>query len=374
MASRNKGNTEDLDDEDTILTATITFDVTLDKDGQVINTSEGEIISETIDTNVHRSNLANHQFGQNQLDMYHDYHNLSRIADNEPECLDVNNTTKNTIQADSLASMTEYSQRRENKSILQDSLDEIGNGNETGHEEDDDDEPSTTTESLIERSKKYVDNDAGIIVLRRDDEEQNNFNINLDFDLKSRRSRQDKDFNVDMNFDLKNKQQEEKDFNIDIDFDLKNRQDNKKRQDFNVDMNFDLRNKQQEEKDFNIGIDFDLKNRQENRRRDDFNVDMNFDVGSRRGPGETSVGFDVLVTDDGDEEVLIEETLRYVEIERDDDEVRKINGRSGVAPSLEEYLRGLDSSTSKLYDDSNFKEGIVGGSVGDRFVMIQLIE
>ncbi len=380
MASRNIEKNENLDDEDTILTATITFDVTLDKNGQVINTSEGEIISERIDTNIGGTDFSNHQFGHNQLSMFRDYHNLPSVANNDNQNFDLNNTINNTIQADSLASMVEYSQRRENKSILQDSLDEIGHGNETGQEEDDD-EPSTTTESLIERSKKYVDNDAGIIVLRRDEEEQNNFNINLEFDLKGRNSGKEeqshsssrnRDFNIGLDFDLKKKQQQEseKDFNINIDFDLNDRQNTQKNKDFNIDLDFDLNNEKQkkQDKDFNINIEFDLENRQEKRRPHDFNIDMNYDAGVGRRAGEASVGFDVMVTDNGDEEILMEETLRYVEIEGDDDELRNLNGKSEGDPTLEEYLRSLESNLSKTNEDSGLKEGVYSGSVGHRFV------
>lgn len=378
-------------EDDTILTATITFDVTVDKNGQVINTSEGQIISETVDTRG--GDIGTSHFGSNQVNQYHQYHNLQPVDGNEV----------NPIQADSLTSMTENSQRRENKSMLQDSLDEIdgNNGNES-------EEESTTTESLIERSKKYMDKEAGIIILRRNSEDEaKNFNINLDFDLKDQSTKR-RYHNVSTIEEESSQKSDDKDFNIEMDFDL-----NKKKQsagksrdnDFNINMDFDLKNgkaraqQERDEKDFSIDMDFDLKNGEKKKQRaqrgdKDFNIDMDFDVGKRTGlrgentlnstlidqdksfdidmdfaganqvrrfvnvDQDTGVGIDVIVTnnrepngDDDDERVLYEETIHYQEL--NDDEVKKINAQP---INLEEYLREQEPKLSDMHaaDRSKF--------------------
>lgn len=201
-------------DEDPILTATITFDVTVDPNGQVISTTEGQIISEGI---------QKHSDGTRGV-LQHNPLPVSAAG----------------IQADSLTSMNSVRQSKDLNTVLQDSLDEP--------ESDSDDSTSTSTESLIERSKKYMNQEAGIIILKRDTPVSKNFNINLDFDLSNTNLPEDsstksvlhtvqsdedasKNFNINLDFDIKNsnlQQSEslgansEKAFNINLDFDINN--------------------------------------------------------------------------------------------------------------------------------------------------------
>lgn len=206
-------------EDDQILTATITFDVTVDPNGQVISATEGQIISET-SGDGRRMSLA-------------DAEKLTAAAlVGEPA--DSQNTP---MQDDSL---TNINSKRHSKDLtgLHDSLDE--------QESDSDDSTSTSTESLIERSKKYMNQEAGIIILKRDNPATKNFNINLDFDLKN--ENQDgsqenadsadpsKNFNINLDFDVQNPKRtastlednpenpKDKGFNINLDFDIKNNQ------------------------------------------------------------------------------------------------------------------------------------------------------
>ena len=148
-------------------------------------------------------------------------------------------TTREAIQADSLTSMNSGSNRKD--ITLHDSLDEV---------ETDEDTSSTSTESLIERSKKYMNQEAGIIILKRDNLTSQNFNINLDFDLKNENNAmadgsilttasQDNDpgksFNINLDFDIHSNRDGmsgdestsivaadgSKGFNINLDFDIK---------------------------------------------------------------------------------------------------------------------------------------------------------
>jgi hypothetical protein len=179
-------------DEDPILTATITFDVTVDPNGQVISTSEGQIIAEGIHNPIdgRTLNLLEH----NPIPLSHITAGHV-IHGDHPTLTTVH---QSLIQADSLSSMNSAaaagaSARPQGSgmgvgggglagpsgvkdlTILQDSLDE--------NESDSDESTSTSTESLIERSKRYMNQEAGIIILKRENPQSKNFNINLDFDL-----------------------------------------------------------------------------------------------------------------------------------------------------------------------------------------------
>lgn len=147
LQSLSRRNDEDLEsnmsyassnDDDPILTATITFDVTVDPNGQVISTSEGQIISESFQSSHDDGrplSLADHQ-----LPMLMDTNNSGSNIDRVVPIVD----NRETMQADSLTSMN--SQRNsKDLTTLHDSLDE--------QESDSDDSTSTSTESLIERSK-----------------------------------------------------------------------------------------------------------------------------------------------------------------------------------------------------------------------------
>lgn len=154
------------DDDDPILTATITFDVTVDPNGQVISTSEGQIIAEGIHQPIDGRTL-------NLLE-----HNPIPIAQITSGQINGGSGIQG-IQADSLTSMNSAmgagagnsslaigggpgvgaTNRSKDLTILQDSLDES---------ESDAESTSTSTESLIERSKRYMNQEAGIIILKRE--------------------------------------------------------------------------------------------------------------------------------------------------------------------------------------------------------------
>lgn len=149
------------DDDDPILTATITFDVTVDPNGQVISTSEGQIIAEGIHQPIDGRTL-------NLLE--HNPIPIAQITSGQ-----INGGAG--IQADSLTSLNSglgggggavgnSNQRNgtgvgtgKDLTILQDSLDESDSDAES---------TSTSTESLIERSKRYMNQEAGIIILKRE--------------------------------------------------------------------------------------------------------------------------------------------------------------------------------------------------------------
>lgn len=166
-------------DDDPILTATITFDVTVDPNGQVISASEGQIISEAIQRNDGRTlNLIEHPIP---------------INDYEPS-----RAGNSVLHTDS--------------NVPHDSLDE---GSDT------DDSASTSTDSLMERTKKYMTQEAGIIILKRTNQNPKNFNINLDFDVENSESQsgsvlnthnsQSKNFNINLDFDKSDSQPKVKD-------------------------------------------------------------------------------------------------------------------------------------------------------------------
>ena len=169
-------NTLNDNDDDPILTATITFDVTVDPTGQVISTSEGQIVTESVVQNALDGRLTT-------LSDHHQAMALAAVnaaavaaAANEHHARS-GGGGGGGMQADSLSSMNSASQHKEITATLHDSLDD-------DHDSDNDDTSSTSTESLIERSKKYMDKEAGIIILKRDNMPQNNFNINLDFGIR----------------------------------------------------------------------------------------------------------------------------------------------------------------------------------------------
>ncbi|CAF0784851.1 unnamed protein product [Brachionus calyciflorus] len=169
-------------DDDPILTATITFDVTVDPNGQVISTSEGQIISEGIQRNSDGRTL--NLLELNPLP-------ISQIRSNRP--------TTSAMQADSLTSLTSANKSKE-VTVGQDSLDD---------ESDNDDSASTSTDSLMERTKKYMSQEAGIIILKKTNPTPKNFNINLDFDVENSDSQvntQNKNFNINLDFENSNSQ------------------------------------------------------------------------------------------------------------------------------------------------------------------------
>lgn len=143
-------------DEDPILTATITFDVTVDPYGQVISTSEGQVIAESIQNpdGTPRQKQLTHLPTDEQADKDHDGNHKSGGKHKQHHHHQQNN-------------------------------------------EDSDDSTSTTTESLIERSKKYMNQEAGIIILKREDgQPPNKFDINLDFDLNNKDQNQSQTTNT----------------------------------------------------------------------------------------------------------------------------------------------------------------------------------
>ncbi|RNA11998.1 hypothetical protein BpHYR1_022539 [Brachionus plicatilis] len=142
-------------DDDPILTATITFDVTVDPNGQVISASEGQVIAEGVQRSVDGRGL-------NQL-----HHDPLPMVESD---------------------------RHQN--------------DDEGAESDD--SASTSTDSLMERTKKYMSEEAGIIILKRTNQAAKNFNINLDFDVENSLSEnalnaQGNNFNI--NFDFENSPQ-----------------------------------------------------------------------------------------------------------------------------------------------------------------------
>lgn len=215
------------DDDDQILTATITFDVTVDPNGQVISATEGQIVAETT-VDGRKMSLSDHQ----RLPSV-----MKGEAINEEDLPQENDVSLNNIQP--------------TQSIkLQDSLEES----------DTDESTSTSTESLIERSKKYMNQEAGIIILKRDNTTTKNFNINLDFDLKNENNPEKLDLNP-----------ESKNFNINLDIDVP--RNNNESSPSNI-----KEDSADNEKNFNINLDFDLKNNrpvsQESSRKRGVDIDL----------------------------------------------------------------------------------------------------
>jgi hypothetical protein len=162
-------------DDDEIVSTTITFDVNLDSNGQVISTTEGQVIHEennlnqTINSSLNGTRLS--EQSRNSYRQASQQHNSSNIPKSERNL----------------------------------------NQNESDYEE--------STKSLIEKSKKYLNDEAGIIILRKDDSPNTtrNFNINLDFDIKDPNALVSGEPN-------ENGSNEQRNFNINLDFDLKNGQ------------------------------------------------------------------------------------------------------------------------------------------------------
>jgi hypothetical protein len=247
-----------MSDDDPILTATITFDVTVDPNGQVISATEGQIISESYQTprdNLSLS-LVEHQNLLNQQNLLREQHENSHLSD---------------LQQDSLSSMQSNQNRNDvnqQVAILHDSLDD---------NESDDASESTSTESLIERSKKYMSQEAGIIILKRDNTSHNkNFNINLDFDLKNQHK-------VDSS-----SSQSGQDLNINVDVDLNDHHLNRSissSNSANENGSADL------QKSFNINFDFDINNAESKTQR------------------KTGVDIDLLITADDNKSEQFDETI-----------------------------------------------------------------
>jgi hypothetical protein len=268
-------NLDDMNpDDDPILTATITFDVTVDPNGQVISTSEGQIISESFQNPIDGISLADHQ----QI--------ISRsLADNRPDAF---LTDANVVY------------QRVNE----------------GEDESDDDSVSTSTESLIERSKKYMNEEAGIIILKRDNSGikngsgggPKNFNINLDFDLKNQK-----------NSDHRGNPNEvpSKNFNINLDFDLNNEPINAGNN------NHESSNYGQplpKDKIINMYLDFDLKNNTINTktgsttatRKPTNGLDIDLMI-TRNTTTERSESFEEKIEEVFEEEYMIENNTPYLQ-------------------------------------------------------------
>jgi hypothetical protein len=298
-------------DEDPILTATITFDVTVDPNGQVISTSEGQIIAESI------QNPSDSRRGLSLSDQVNQQpessSSVAAVGSNPHSQERVQTpTSPSGIQADSLASMDSRQpavRRHKNHS-----------GQEGEQQSDSDESTSTTTESLIERSKKYMGDEAGIIILKREDSVPKNYNINLDFDLNNpdesvTRSKQssatntinddDEDSRVhhrrrlhdndedDEELDEEEEQDEEqgKGFNINFDFDFqKVPRNGENGEELDEDDEYDDLN---EPKGFNINLDIDLNDPKQSGRN-------------------TGVDIDLMITSDGKVE-----TTEHIEEEND---------------------------------------------------------
>jgi len=255
-------------DDEPILTATITFDVTVDPSGQVISTSEGQIISESFQ-NPHDGRTISLSSHQRPFDQLHDNQATIVSASAAPHSSSSNNNNNNNniiveeraahpreaIQADSLTSLNSATNRaggggNRQDITLHDSLDEV---------ETDEDTSSTSTESLIERSKKYMNQEAGIIILKRDNLTSQNFNINLDFDLKNENSSNPSGSGGGGagSGGQKAESQENdpgKSFNINLDFDIHSNRDG-----LSGDESSSMVNNPDGTKGFNINLDFDIK-------------------------------------------------------------------------------------------------------------------
>lgn len=255
-ARRDDDVESNISDDDPILTATITFDVTVDPNGQVISATEGQIISETYQTpgdNLSLS-LVEHQNLLNQQNHLQHQHENSNLSD---------------LQQDSLTSLQSNQNRNDDHhqvAILHDSLDD---------NESDDASESTSTESLIERSKKYMSQEAGIIILKRDNSAHNkNFNINLDFDLKNQHK-------VDSS-----SSQSGQDLNINVDVDLNDHRLNRSNSSANSGTAPEL------QKSFNINFDFDINN-----------------TDPKKTQRKTGVDIDLLITADDNKSEQFDETI-----------------------------------------------------------------
>jgi hypothetical protein len=257
-------NVDDMNpDDDPILTATITFDVTVDPNGQVISTSEGQIISESFQNPIDGISLADHQ----QL--------ISRnFVDNRPDAF---LTDANVVYR-------------------------VNDGDDS-----DSDSVSTSTESLIERSKKYMNEEAGIIILKRDNNAKNsgpkNFNINLDFDLKNQKKLDNRG----------NPNEVAKNFNINLDFDLNNQATGNK----NESLNNGLR--MLKDNAININLDFDLKNNSNNTklgstatRKAANGLDIDLLI-TRNTTTERSESFEEKIEEVFEEEYMIENNTPYLQ-------------------------------------------------------------
>lgn len=272
-------------DDEPILTATITFDVTVDPNGQVISTSEGQIISETFQ-NPHDGRALSLSSHHRQFDEQQQQQQIQHQPTPTPPPSQQHQAlassvsvaeekTRNVIRDDSLTSLNSGSNRKD--TTLHDSLDEV---------ETDEDTSSTSTESLIERSKKYMNQEAGIIILKRDNLTAQNFNINLDFDLKN-----------DQNADTSGQQVTSetdpgKSFNINLDFDIHSNREGMS----GVGGDDSSLVAADGSKGFNINLDFDIKDGNVVPRR------------SIQDVKKTGVGIDLMITSNSTGEKLDEKT------------------------------------------------------------------
>lgn len=178
------------DDDDKIITATITFDLTVDQStGQVLNATEGQVISETHISPIDGITLS-------------DY-----VGNQRPY-----SSTK-----------PRYSPFiKDNELLLSKS-----------------DSASTTTKSLIDKSKKYVKDDDGIIILKKDRsmsnysgsslESNQNLNIKLDFDVVDDYNDNKTSFDQfnnssgDKTVKFQSPKKDKKLYNINLDLDLDNK-------------------------------------------------------------------------------------------------------------------------------------------------------
>ena len=290
--NQNNSNTQDEDtesnvsfgsnDDDPILTATITFDVTVDPNGQVISTSEGQIIAESIQN---PSSVDNRR-ELSHIDQQH-AEATSPTASVVERTLSPTSTTGDN-QSGLLATIDTQQPVVRRHRNLQDSLEQ---------DQSDSDE-STSTESLIERSKKYMNQEAGIIILKREDSAPKNFNINLDFDLNnkdenetaSKKSSATNTVNADEDEDYDDDEEDPKGFNINLDFDLNNK---------NADEEEDEYDDENAPKGFNINLDFDLDPKQSGRNT---GVDIDLMITS-----DTKVEITETVNDEDDRERSVEE-------------------------------------------------------------------
>jgi hypothetical protein len=274
-------------EEDPILTATITFDVTVDPNGQVISTSEGQIIAESI------QNPSESRRGLSLSDQV----NQQPPGENYGSATSASNPYSNApsgIQADSLASMDSRPPA-------------VRRPGGNGHDSDSDESTSTTTESLIERSKKYMGDEAGIIILKREDSVPKNYDINMDFDLN----------NPDNNNNNNNTQSQTNTIHEDNeDDDSSQHQRNyrpQRRAPDDDEEDDDLEEDDEEDggKAFNINLDFDFQkvprgdgdNEEDEEEYDDapkgFNINLDFDLNDPKQNGRnTGVDIDLMITSD----------------------------------------------------------------------------
>jgi hypothetical protein len=333
-------------DDEPILTATITFDVTVDPSGQVISTSEGQIISESFQ-NPHDGRSISLSSHHRQFDALSE----NQVAASNIQMIE-EKVTREAIQADSLTSMNSGSNRKD--ITLHDSLDEV---------ETDEDTSSTSTESLIERSKKYMNQEAGIIILKRDNLTSQNFNINLDFDLKNENNATDGSILTTASQD----NDPGKSFNINLDFDIHSNRDGMSGDEssivaadgskgFNINLDFDIkdgnvlvpRRSLQDVKKTGVGIDLMITSNatgENNKIEDKIINEINQDV--------SNIGNSNMVTDQYDDTYLSSTvTYHYIEEPYDD----SLNKENNSTNNLNEASRLFTNEGTHLFLEDGFSE------------------